>query len=114
MQADKVKREIEPTMQTFDYKEYEDDDNSDSANIMIDNNGDIRDIHAWGTIWYEFTTEKITSPMLFNLLEGSQTESTLLLQWTKDPCLPNQTKWAINIKISSDNGKLPLKCVRKK
>ena len=49
MQAHQVKREIEPTMQTFEY-EYE-VDNSDSANIMIDSNGDISDIHAWGTIF---------------------------------------------------------------
>ena len=53
MQAHQVKREIEPTMQTFEY-EYE-VDNSDSANIMIDSNGDISDIHAWGTIWYEIS-----------------------------------------------------------
>ena len=36
-------------MQTVEY-EYEDND------LMIDNNGPITDdIHAWGTIWYEFT-----------------------------------------------------------
>jgi hypothetical protein len=36
--------------------------------IIIDDNGEIINKYAWGTIWYEFTTEKIAySPMTFNL-----------------------------------------------
>jgi hypothetical protein len=104
VQAHQVKREIEPTMQTFEYDrpEYEDDDNFDSSSIMIDNNGDS-DIHAWGTIWYEFKTKKTTSPMLFNVLKGSQKESSLTLQWTKDPCLPNPKGWVITKKTDNDS-----------
>ena len=71
--------------------------------IIIDDNGEIVNKYAWGTIWYEFTTEKIAySPMTFNLVEGSQTETSLTLQWSQDPCVPNPRGYSLS--YSSNNG----------
>ena len=65
-------------------------------------NGQISDVHAWGTIWYEFNTEKISCPMTFNLVEGSQKQDSLTLEWTQDPCVPNPKGYSLS--YSSKNG----------
>ena len=68
--------------------------------ILIDGDGSVGNLDAWGTIWYAFTTESLKRPpMDFKVLNSSETKVTF--QWRKDQCV----KMGYSLIYNSFNGK---------
>ncbi len=77
-QTHQIKSDSEENSEDFADKESSDE-------ILIDNNGDIKDVEAWGTVWYSFMTRTLTRPLRdFGLLNASET--AVRLRWRNDRC----------------------------
>ena len=68
--------------------------------ILIDGDGSVGNLDAWGTIWYAFSTDSLKRPpMDFQVLNSSETKVTF--QWRKDQCV----KLGYSLIYNSFNGK---------
>ena len=68
--------------------------------ILIDEDGSVGNLDAWGTIWYAFSTESVKRPpMDFQVLNASET--TVTFQWREDQCVKN----GYSLFYNSFNGK---------